>query len=219
MNEVNSAKLDLDQGRGQNPDLAALICFLRSIEPLSAEVELSLSQHMKQVSVRKRKKLLKEGAICQHIYFVVKGAVRGVIYDRKKDITTWIMVENQFLPSMGDFDEKNPVIEYIQALENSELLAITLEDLDTLFKKHSETIILARKILQHHYAEVQRRAFVTRLNKAENRYRHFLIYYPELAYRIQLKYIASFLGTTLETLSRIRKKVVRSPPIPLHMSA
>jgi CRP-like cAMP-binding protein len=65
---------------------------------------------------------------------------------------------------------------------------------------------LARKIFQRYYADAEKRAFIARLTKAENKYRYFLLRHRDLANRIPLKYIASYLGVTLETLSRIRKK-------------
>ena len=74
-------------------------------------------------------------------------------------------------------------------------------------KRGANTI---RKLLQQYYKDAEGRAFVARLTNAENKYKYFLKRYRHLANRVPLKYIASFLGITLETLSRTRKKMSNS---------
>jgi CRP-like cAMP-binding protein len=150
--------------------------------------------------------LLKEGALCQHVYFIVKGAVRGFTREGPKDITTWIVVENELVSSILTLDSREPSIENIQVLENTQLLAISIDDLEKSYQELPEFNVVARKLLQHYYADAERRAFIARLTKAENKYRHFLTHHELLVNRIPLKYIASYLGMTLETLSRVRKK-------------
>jgi CRP-like cAMP-binding protein len=150
---------------------------------------------------------LKAGEICDHIYFIKKGAVRGFIRDGAKDITTWITAENEIVSSISSLDMKEPAQENMQAIENCELLALTYSDFQDLYIKFPEFNILARKLLQKYYQDAERRAFIARVTKAEKKYRLFLIRYGHLANRIPLKYIASFLGITLETLSRVRKKL------------
>jgi CRP-like cAMP-binding protein len=143
---------------------------------------------------------------CEHIYFIVKGALRGFTREGSKDITTWITIENEMVSSILSLDERVRSIENIQALEKCELLSLTLTDLGIMYDRFPETNVLARKILQRYYADAEQRAFIARLTKAENKYRHFLKRHQALSNRIPLKYIASYLGVTLETLSRIRKK-------------
>jgi CRP-like cAMP-binding protein len=187
-------------------DITPLLHVLGYVHPLRPEAETFLRERVVAVSARKRKLILKEGSYCHHIYFLVKGAVRGFRREGQKDITTWIVIENQMVTSIFSLDNPSPSIENIQALENSELLALTYEDLDLLYQQFPEFNLIARKMLQHYYADAEKRAFIARLTKAENKYRHFLVGHPSLANRIPLKYIASYLGMTLETLSRVRKK-------------
>jgi CRP-like cAMP-binding protein len=151
--------------------------------------------------------LLKAGEICEHIYFIKKGAVRGFIKEGKKDITTWITVENEVVSSISALDVRAPALENMQAIESCELLALTYADLQDLYIRFPEFNIVARKVLQKYYQDAEGRAFIVRLSNAENKYRLFIARYGHLANRIPLKYIASFLGITLETLSRVRKKL------------
>jgi CRP-like cAMP-binding protein len=198
------------QGQGKlhshTPDITPLLQLLGHFHPLSAEMEAFLRRHATALSVKKRRLLLKEGMVCEHIYFIVKGALRGYIREGQKDITTWINAENYLVSSIFSLTGQAPSIENIQALENCELLVMTAADLERFYTEVPEFNLVARKILQAYYADAERRAFIARLTKAENKYRHFLLYYQPLSNRIPLKYIASFLGMTLETLSRVRKK-------------
>jgi len=200
-------------GREQSrtPDITPLLAVLRTLNPTSTAVETYLKEHITVVTVRKRKMLLKEGAFCEHIYFVVRGAVRGFVREGHRDITTWITVEDQLVSSIFSLHQRSPAVENIQALENCELLAMTLDDLHTLYEQFPESNILARKLLEIYYADAEKRAFIARLTKAENKYRHFLLHHQHLSNRIPLKYIASYLGMTLETLSRVRKKFSSKP--------
>jgi CRP-like cAMP-binding protein len=179
---------------------------LNYFHPLTAGMEAFLKDHVTTLAVRKRKLLLKEGNFCDHVYFIVKGAVRGFTREGQKDITTWIVVENELVSSILSLNQRVPSIENIQVLENTELLVISNADLQRLYDEIPEFNIVARKLLQHYYADAERRAFIARLTKAENKYRHFLLHHEPLANRIPLKYTASYLGMTLETLSRVRKK-------------
>jgi CRP-like cAMP-binding protein len=187
-------------------DITPLLRVLGQFYPLTPAMEDYLKGHVTTMTIRKRKLLLKEGMPCENMYFIVKGAIRGFIREGQKDITTWINPENYLVSSIFSLNGKSPAIENIQALENCELLVMPVADLERLYEVLPEFNLVARKILQSYYADCERRAFIARLTKAENKYRRFLLYYQHLSNRIPLKYIASFLGMTLETLSRVRKK-------------
>ncbi len=194
------------QEHARAPDITPLLTVLRYFHPIHSGIETYLQEHITAHSFRKRKLILKEGFRCEHVYFIIKGAIRGFTREGPKDITTWINVENQLVSSIFSLNQQTPSLENIQALENCELLALTYDDLDALYLLYPETNILARKLLQVYYADAEKRAFIARLTKAENKYRHFLLLHEPLSNRIPLKYIASYLGMTLETLSRVRNK-------------
>jgi len=189
------------------PDISSVITTLNYFYPLSEGIKDYFKKHSYTCSFRKGKLLLKAGEICEHIYFIKKGAVRGFIKEGKKDITTWITAENEVVSSISALDVRAPAFENMQAIENCELLALTYADFQDLYIKFPEFNIVARKVLQKYYKDAEGRAFIVRLTNAENKYRLFITRYGHLANRIPLKYIASFLGITLETLSRVRKKL------------
>src|SRR6187549_250052 len=189
------------------PDILSVIETLNYFYPLSEGIKDYFRKHTYSCSFRKGKLLLKAGEVCEHIYFIKKGAVRGFIKDGTKDITTWITAENEIVSSISSLDSKEPTLENMQAIENCDLLAIKYTDFQDLYNKFPEFNIVARKILQKYYQDAERRAFIARVANAEKKYRLFLTRYGHLANRIPLKYIASFLGITLETLSRVRKRL------------
>jgi len=189
------------------PDILSVIETLNYFYPLSEGIKDYFRKHTYSCSFRKGKLLLKAGEVCEHIYFIKKGAVRGFIKDGTKDITTWITAENEVVSSISSLDIREPAQENMQAIENCEMLALTYTDFQNLYVKFPEFNIVARKLLQKYYQDAERRAFIARVTKAEKKYRLFLTRYGHLANRIPLKYIASFLGITLETLSRVRKKL------------
>src|SRR6188768_4025250 len=197
-----------DQTSKNKPaDISSVINTLDYFYPLSEGIKDHFRKHSYSCSFRKGKLLLKAGEICEHVYFIKKGAVRGFIKEGTKDITTWITAENEIVSSISSLDSKEPALENMQAIENCDLLAIKYTDFQDLYNKFPEFNIVARKILQKYYQDAERRAFIARVTKAEKKYRLFLTRYGHLANRIPLKYIASFLGITLETLSRVRKKL------------
>jgi len=189
------------------PDLSSVIDTLNYFYPLSEGIKDYFRKHSYPCSFRKGKLLLKAGEICEHIYFIRKGAVRGFIKEGTKDITTWITAENEVVSSISSLDMREPAQENMQAIENCEMLALTYADFQELYIKFPEFNIVARKLLQKYYKDAEGRAFIARVTNAEKKYQLFLIRYGHLANRIPLKYIASFLGITLETLSRVRKKL------------
>ena len=189
------------------PDISSVIETLNYFYPLSEGIKDYFRRHTYSCSFHKGKLLLKAGEVCEHIYFIKKGAVRGFIKDGTKDITTWITAENEVVSSISSLDIREPAQENMQAIENCEMLALTYADFQDLYVKFPEFNIVARKLLQKYYQDAERRAFIARVTKAEKKYRLFLTRYGHLANRIPLKYIASFLGITLETLSRVRKKL------------
>ena len=188
-------------------DASTVISILNYFHPLSEGVIKFLKEHAYSCSFDKGELLLEAGQVCEHIYFIKKGVVRGFIKEGKREITTWITGEGEMVSSILTFEEKGSAIENMQAIEDCEMLALTLVDLEKLYEQFPEFNIVSRKLLQKYYSDAEGRAFIARLTNAETKYRQFLTRYSHFANRVPLTYIASFLGITLETLSRVRRKI------------
>jgi CRP-like cAMP-binding protein len=183
-----------------------VIAFFTSIGPLSDGAIREFDENTFPLFIEKRRLLLKPGSIADHFYFIVKGVIQGCIKDEGKLLTTWINEENEIVGSIRTLGTQEPCREYLQALEDCELIAIPVAFTEIVFDKYPETNIIARRLWEHNYRGAEDRAYIGRITSAEKKYKYFLEKQPNLIKRISLKYIASYLGMTLETLSRVRSR-------------
>ncbi|MBC7873683.1 MAG: Crp/Fnr family transcriptional regulator [Ferruginibacter sp.] len=184
--------------------LSPLVAFVKYFYPVSEDAIAYINQHSFVKRAERNEYLLREGEVCKYLYFICKGVIRGYIKNGSKEITTWITAENELVSSIRGFDLQQPSLENIQAIEDCELVVADYDALQYLYENHLEMNIVGRKLLQQYYRDAEERAFISRIPNAGKRYLHFLDTKPSLANRIPLKYIASYLGMTIETLSRIR---------------
>jgi len=183
-----------------------VVSFFNSIAPLSAEAIKALDNHSFPINLAKRKLLLKPGSPADHFYFIVKGVVQGYIKEEGRQITTWIVAENEIVGSIGTLGTNNLCQEYLQALEDCVLVAIPISLTEKIFDTFPETNVIGRRLWEYNYRSAEQRAYISRIPSAKKRYDQFVKNYPHLLDRISLKYVASFLGITHETLSRIRSQ-------------
>ena len=183
--------------------------FLRFFHPISDKAARFVDSKAFHCSVPKHKFLLRSGQTCPYLFLVNKGLFRGYILDGKNEVTTWITAENDLVSSISSFFDQSPSLENIQALEDGELIGIHFDDLESAYQKFPELNLAARKVLQVMYRQAEERAYLVRLTKASSRYAYFQQTKPDLLNRVSLKFIASHLGMTLETLSRLRGSILR----------
>jgi len=183
--------------------------FLRFFHPISEKAARFIDSKAFQCSIPKNKFLLRSGQVCPYLFLVSKGLFRGYIVDGKNEATTWITAENDLVASISSFFDHSPSVENIQALEDLDLIGIHFDDLEVAYQKFPELNTAARKVLQQLYRQAEERAYLVRLAKASSRYTYFQEHQPELVNRVSLKFIASHLGMTLETLSRLRGSILR----------
>jgi len=194
--------------RPSKEELAPLLQVFNSFHPVGKGVEQYLLKNMYCCSVTKGQFLVKSGEICDSIYFIKKGVLRGFIREGDKEITTWITIENEIVAAIGSFILQRPTLENMQAIEDCEMIGIKFTDLDKLYLQYPSFNIIGRKITELYYVYAENRAYITRLHDAEKKYELFLQFYAHFVNRVPLKYIASFLGMTIETLSRVRAKML-----------
>lgn len=190
--------------------MSPLAAFVNYVHPISEEATRYINEHSTPLQVQRGEYLLKSGELCKHIYFVRKGVIRGYIREGSKEVTTWITAENEMVSSIRGLSGKEASLENIQAIEHCDLVAATYESLQYLYDNFIEMNIVGRKLLEQYYRDAEERAYISRIPNATKRYQHFLDTKTALSNRIPLKYIASYLGMTIETLSRIRSRQVRS---------
>ena len=186
-----------------------LVEFINNIYPLTEEIMEFMSSRTTFKKVSKGKFLLKPGEYCNDYYYIHKGILRSYIKYGEKEITIWINPEGEITTAIRSIAGSRLSDEYIQVIENAELVVIPFNAMRELYERFPEMNKVGRMLLEEYYAASEERVFIARLPNAQARYQHFINSRPELLNRIPLKYVASYLGITLETLSRLRAKKIR----------
>ncbi len=149
--------------------------------------------------------LIEEGQICRHLYFIEKGSIRGFYNIDGKDVSQWFGFENDFVTSFRSFTLRTASKEYIQVLEESLVWSISKDELDNLLLQFPELEKLVRLVYEQYYIRLEERYSNAHFKTATERYEDLQHQQPHILQRIPLGYIASYLGISAETLSRIRK--------------
>lgn len=189
--------------------LEPLLAYLRNYHDFSSGARDYLVAHIAECNLKKGELLQQAGNLCDSIYYVSKGILRGYITDNDREVTTWITGEHQLISSIRGFLLQQPTQENIEAIEDCRLLAMHGADLQYLYDHFPEFNIVGRRIAEHYYTFAEDRAFICRLSSAAARYDYFFKAHAHLINRIPLMYIASYLGMSNETLSRIRSGLTK----------
>jgi CRP-like cAMP-binding protein len=172
--------------------------------PISEEARLSLSNVLRKVELPKSSILIKEGIICNHLFFLEQGCLRGFSNLDGKEVTHWFAFENDFVTSVYSFISRKPSLENIHALEDSVLWSVSYEDLQRLFDTYPDIERMTRIIYERAYIRLEERLVRLQFKSAKERYEQITTVFPTILNRVSLGHIASYLGISQETLSRIR---------------
>lgn len=181
-------------------------CFAQASTFSDEEIEVAMSL-IAIASFKKGEILLRAGEFCTKGYAVVSGCVRQYYVVDGEEKTTFFYTEGQSIFSPNTTTKSVPVKYYLSCVEETTLSIMTLENQLELYKKFPVLESMSRKALQeelHNYQEMLS-AYIT--TNPEERYLNLLKYRPELLNRVPQYQLASYLGVTPESLSRIRKRI------------
>lgn len=151
---------------------------------------------------------LEEGQHCDYFYYILKGFVRVYYLDLEgKEITHWFSATDSMITSPFSFFKKEKNILYFEALEDTELLLLTHNQLDAILSQSQSTEKAYRNLLVEFAMILSRRIMSIHTETAEERYLKLIKEHPLLFQKAKLTHIASFLGITPQSLSRIRKNI------------
>ena len=176
--------------------------------PLTEEERELIENYLSLKKLRKRQYLLQEGDVCKSIAFVENGAMR--LYNVKENGTEHIVhfaLEGQFLADLYSFFVNEPSVYNIDAIEDSELVLITRTASDELRKlspKYQEFIF---QETSEAYIQLERRMTSVISLSLDERYQELITRYANIIQRVPQHMIASYMGLTPETLSRVRKRI------------
>ena len=159
-------------------------------------------------SLQKRQFLLHEGEVCKQMVFIKKGAVKSYTIDEKgNEHISLIGWEGWWISDFRSFIYQESGILSMEAIEDTEVLLITREDYERMMLKVPVMERYFRILYQNSLVTKDRRLISSNTYTAEEKYRELIASYPQIIHRIPQHLIASYMGLTPETFSRIKKKV------------
>ena len=170
------------------------------------DIEFDLG--LKRKSAQKGDVFLKEGQSCYFLYFILGGFVRVYYLDREgKEVTHWFCGKDAIITSPYSYLKRGPNILFFEALEDTELLLLSADQLEKLIQQMPDLGDAFRHINAEFAMVLSRRIMGIHTETAEERYLRLMKEHPHLFQKAKLSHIASFLGITQQSLSRIRKNL------------
>ena len=173
---------------------------------LSNETKSEWMNFMEVLELKKGDQLIKPGQYSDKLYYILTGGIKAFYLKDGKSITDWFSFENCFVCSIPSFFTGTPSEHYIELLEDSTFLKTNQKDILDLFEKHHDFERLGRIISTKTLLESQQRLISLQFETAKQKYLNLLQMHPNIEQRSSLGDIASYIGITLETLSRIRSE-------------
>ena len=174
---------------------------------LSDDSKQAISSCLKKQEFPKGHLIVKPDTICNYLYFIESGLTRTYYFKDGKDVTDWISDENSFACSIISFISRKPDRRAIELMEPSVLLALHYDDLQDLCARYHDIESLFRQLVSFGLVQLQQKFDDLHFSTALHRYQTLMAVHPTFIQRVPLGMIASYLGITQETLSRIRSQI------------
>lgn len=164
-----------------------------------------LARHLSIVERKKKAVLVRENEHHDFVYYVLKGAIRSYYLKDAVEINTWFALENELVGAFQNYQSRESRVT-LELLEDSRLIAINLASLKPLINSNVQVSNFVLSVLEEYTQFLEERLFATQFMNAMEKYAYLFEHDRNLLKRIPLTYIASYLGVSRETLSRIRGK-------------
>lgn len=186
-----------------------LFGYIKKFGILNEKEQTLIADGIREIKIEKGEIFVEAGKISQKIAFVQEGVFRSLYYNKQgDDFTRYFIYEGRFIGDFHGFADQIPSNEDIEAITDGVLLTIDFDHFKILEDKIAVWPVLIAK-LHAFVAENKLKVVSTMLNlDAKSRYLHFLNHYPGLANRVPQAMLASYLGITPSSFSRIRKNMV-----------
>jgi len=188
----------------QEKELVQLFQLFKKYTALPKKAEEAIAAICSPITIKKNKDLQPIGHTCKTIYFINKGIARIYYFKDGIDVTENFFFENSIIARVESLFTGKPSRKAIQVLEDAEITGINANLLFKMYDSFPEIERLFRKIFEAAYVETVHRIEGIQFHTAEERYKALLQEAPDILKRVPLKYVASYLGITQVSLSRIR---------------
>lgn len=181
--------------------------YLRNNSDLNAESIHLISSYFSEEDLPCEKALVKQGGKYRKLVFVAQGYLRIFVKDsQSEEIIKNFIQPNHFFAEIECWEKDLPAVIGVSAITHCKIMTITKADSERLAKVFPKWNLLFKEGAMRAMNEMIKQQSFLRLGNAMEQYRHFVEHHPELAQQVPLKYIASYLGITQSSLSRIRKQ-------------
>lgn len=174
------------------------------------EATLFLSK-LKRENIKANSILINENQKANKLYFIESGLLRTYFILEGKDVSTYFACDNQIITSYASFITQKPSFEYLETIEDSVLYSITYQSILELYSNNSNFQSLGKILAEQNYLCIIERTYYLQAMVAKEKYLYFITKYDKrIVLKVAQKHIASYLGITPETLSRVRKEILIS---------
>jgi CRP-like cAMP-binding protein len=185
-----------------------LRAHLQARVPLTDDVFAAFQGYLHPLTLGKRQHLLVAGEPCTHLAFVTRGCLRSYsLTPQGHEHTLQFAPEDWWVSDIYSLLTQQPSTMNIDALEDSELLLLAQADMETIYTRFPVFERYFRLLMQSRFVALQERVNASLSQTAAEKYQHFLRKYPGIAQRVPQHFIASYLGVTPESLSRVRRQL------------
>lgn len=184
--------------------MQSLIDYINQFTTLDKPAIEALHELTEVQTFKKNEFILKEGQRCNMIWFLNTGMVRKYELHDGKEITSWIHTETDTFTSLQSYGQDIPCNESIQACEDTEVIGISKNNSQKL-AKHPQFLTFSNALMEQQFILIDKHTRTLNKLDAKGKYDYLAQIAPEVIKRAKLGHIASILGITQETLSRIRR--------------
>ncbi|MGI4733690.1 MAG: Crp/Fnr family transcriptional regulator [Janthinobacterium lividum] len=183
--------------------LSELLLATYPLPPASLEKLLTLAEY---VELPKGTILFRDDALAHHVYVVQRGLARVCARRADREVTFWFSEEGSVLASIRGYTEQAVSYETIELLEDSGLFRLNMRALHALYQQDIHLANWGRVLVERVWQQTEQQLIARQFRTAEERYADLLAQQPHLLHRVALGHLASYLGITQVTLSRVRAK-------------
>ena len=188
--------------------MKAFLDYILKFGSLNQQQTAFIASKATELHIPKEKYYLEAGKIARQFGFIVDGIARVCYYNNKgEEITKYFIEENNILVDLTSFDNEIPSSSYVQAVTDCSIIVFSKQDWQELLNTIVGWDNIVHKITSKALLQKIERISPLVAEDATTRYLKFLEIYPTVVNRISLSYIASYLGITQSSLSRIRKNI------------
>lgn len=182
--------------------------FCETMVSFTAQEKELIRQQLILRDVPKNYQLVAEGEVANEVFFINKGCIRlYYLLEEGKEVTGFIFQENMFGGSAESFFSQTPSVQILETIEECELLVLSYAALQHLYDAVPKMNVLMRKILEQRMTFAQKLVASLIIHKPQDRYTSYQQLHPDLENRIPQHVLASYMGITPVSLSRIRKRM------------